>query len=113
MIVFIYSFAYNARINAGVVKLVDALDSKSSGPCARVGSIPTSGTRNLSQLIDEVNNFDQLAFFISRLFETAVYFGIHVSNKKPGRPRRKGTSITALILVSLNLTTGYSINCFI
>ena len=30
---------------AGVVKLVDALDSKSSGPCVRVGSIPTSGTR--------------------------------------------------------------------
>ncbi len=29
---------------AGVVKLVDALDSKSSGPCARVGSTPTSGT---------------------------------------------------------------------
>ena len=29
---------------AGVVKLVDALDSKSSGPCAHVGSIPTSGT---------------------------------------------------------------------
>jgi hypothetical protein len=24
--------------------LVDALDSKSSGPCVRVGSIPTSGT---------------------------------------------------------------------
>ena len=30
---------------AGVVKLVDALDSKSSGPCVRVGSIPTSGTK--------------------------------------------------------------------
>ena len=30
---------------AGVVKLVDALDSKSSEPCVRVGSIPTSGTR--------------------------------------------------------------------
>ena len=29
---------------AGVVKLVDAEDSKSSGPCARVGSTPTSGT---------------------------------------------------------------------
>ena len=29
---------------AGVVKLVDALDSKSSGLCVRVGSIPTSGT---------------------------------------------------------------------
>ena len=32
---------------AGVVKLVDAEDSKSSGPCVRVGSIPTSGTNNL------------------------------------------------------------------
>jgi hypothetical protein len=30
---------------AGVVKLVDALDSKSSEPCVRVGSIPTSGTK--------------------------------------------------------------------
>ena len=31
-------------MRAGVVKLVDALDSKSSEPCVRVGSIPTSGT---------------------------------------------------------------------
>jgi hypothetical protein len=31
---------------AGVVKLVDAEDSKSSGPCALVGSSPTSGTTN-------------------------------------------------------------------
>ena len=30
--------------DAGVVKLVDAGDSKSPGPCAHVGSIPTSGT---------------------------------------------------------------------
>ena len=30
---------------AGVVKLVDAEDSKSSDPCGRVGSIPTSGTK--------------------------------------------------------------------
>ena len=36
--------------NAGVVKLVDALDSKSSGTCARVGSIPTSGTSNFNGL---------------------------------------------------------------
>ena len=33
--------------SAGVVKLVDAEDSKSSGPCARVGSIPTSGTKQI------------------------------------------------------------------
>lgn len=31
--------------NAGVVKLVDARDSKSRGLCVRVGSIPTSGTK--------------------------------------------------------------------
>ena len=30
--------------DAGVVKLVDAGDSKSPGPCVHVGSIPTSGT---------------------------------------------------------------------
>ena len=35
---------------AGVVKLVDAEDSKSSDPCGRVGSIPTSGTRNIKGL---------------------------------------------------------------
>ena len=35
---------------AGVVKLVDAEDSKSSDPCGRVGSIPTSGTRNMKGL---------------------------------------------------------------
>jgi hypothetical protein len=34
----------NGKIHAGVVKLVDALDSKSSGTRFRVGSIPTSGT---------------------------------------------------------------------
>ena len=37
-------------MRAGVVKLVDALDSKSSGTCFRVGSIPTSGT-NLPTLL--------------------------------------------------------------
>ena len=31
--------------NAGVVKLVDAGDSKSPGPCAHLGSIPSSGTK--------------------------------------------------------------------
>jgi hypothetical protein len=35
---------------AGVVKLVDALDSKSSEPQARVGSIPTSGTKHFKHL---------------------------------------------------------------
>jgi hypothetical protein len=35
---------------AGVVKLVDAEDSKSSDPCGRVGSIPTSGTRKINGL---------------------------------------------------------------
>ena len=35
---------------AGVVKLVDAEDSKSSDPCGRVGSIPTSGTRKIKGL---------------------------------------------------------------
>ena len=34
---------------AGVVKLVDALDSKSSFPCGSVGSIPTSGTTKCSK----------------------------------------------------------------
>ena len=41
----VFPFHYNQKKDdAGVVKLVDALDSKSSGPCVRVGSIPTSGT---------------------------------------------------------------------
>jgi hypothetical protein len=39
-----------------VVKLVDALDSKSSGPQARVGSIPTSGTKSKSKAIQESPN---------------------------------------------------------
>lgn len=34
---------YSRNLSAGVVKLVDALDSKSSG-ATRVGSIPTFGT---------------------------------------------------------------------
>ena len=38
------------RNNAGVVKLVDAEDSKSSGPCAHGGSIPPSGTNVLEGL---------------------------------------------------------------
>ncbi len=33
-----------------MVKLVDAEDSKSSEPCARVGSIPTSGTNDFKGL---------------------------------------------------------------
>ena len=41
--------------DAGVVKLVDAEDSKSSDPCGRVGSIPTSGTnRNKPINIDNL-----------------------------------------------------------
>ena len=38
--------------DAGVVKLVDALDSKSSGTLFRVGSIPTSGTNLINCLVD-------------------------------------------------------------
>jgi hypothetical protein len=33
------------KVIAGVVELVDALDSKSSGACPREGSTPSSGTR--------------------------------------------------------------------
>jgi hypothetical protein len=47
------NYTYNSTLyRAGVVKLVDALDSKSSGPQVRVGSIPTSGT---------INNIKELA----------------------------------------------------
>ena len=35
---------------AGVVKLVDAEDSKSSGPRVRAGSIPASGTTSIRGL---------------------------------------------------------------
>ena len=42
--IFWYKSEFKMRGYAGVVKLVDALDSKSSDPCDRVGSIPTSGT---------------------------------------------------------------------
>ena len=35
---------------AGVVKLVDALDSKSSGPCVRASSILASGTNHFNTL---------------------------------------------------------------
>ena len=35
---------------AGVVKLVDALDSKSSGSCIHAGSIPAPGTNNIKGL---------------------------------------------------------------
>ncbi len=34
---------------AGVVKLVDALDSKSSGPCARASSTLASGTKQIGR----------------------------------------------------------------
>jgi hypothetical protein len=40
-------FLHCNRDEAGVVKLVDAEDSKSSDPCGRVGSIPTSGTNKI------------------------------------------------------------------
>ena len=41
-----YGFSYINKC-AGVVKLVDARDSKSREPKAHVGSIPTSGTNIL------------------------------------------------------------------
>jgi hypothetical protein len=42
--------AYNFELFAGVVKQVDALDSKSSGPCAHGSSILPSGTRKIRGL---------------------------------------------------------------
>ena len=42
-------FSYSC-FHAGVVKLVDARDSKSREPQAHVGSIPTSGTNYFSRL---------------------------------------------------------------
>ena len=39
-----FGFRYDSP-DAGVVKLVDAGDSKSPGPRAHVGSTPTSGTK--------------------------------------------------------------------
>ena len=49
-IVYITKIIYNLQQiyseNAAVVKLADALDSKSSGLILRVGSSPTSGTKN-------------------------------------------------------------------
>ncbi len=44
----------NIKLSAGVVKLVDALDSKSSGLLVRVGSIPTSGTKQEGDGVMEV-----------------------------------------------------------
>ena len=43
----IYNLRHNNQRRAGVVKLVDAGDSKSPDSCSHVGSIPTSGTKNL------------------------------------------------------------------
>jgi hypothetical protein len=57
---------------AGVVKLVDALDSKSSEPKARVGSIPTSGT-NKSQRIKGVCESSSLFTFLAILSIFAVF----------------------------------------
>ena len=37
-----------------MVKLVDALDSKSSGPRVRVGSIPTSGTKFIHRVAENL-----------------------------------------------------------
>ena len=41
----IYTLYHNNQRRAGVVKLVDAGDSKSPDSCSHVGSIPTSGTK--------------------------------------------------------------------
>ena len=38
------------------MKLVDVLDSKSSGPCVRVGSIPTSGTMKFQRVKPQTLN---------------------------------------------------------
>ena len=52
-----YRKRYKTQCFAGVVKLVDALDSKSSGSCIHVGSIPTSGTNEIKGLAFLVNPF--------------------------------------------------------
>ena len=43
----IYTLYHNNQRRAGVVKLVDAGDSKSPDSCSHVGSIPTSGTKDI------------------------------------------------------------------
>jgi hypothetical protein len=53
---------------AGVVKLVDAEDSKSSGPRARAGSIPASGTRIGKGFSDFAG-----AFFYGKIGECACF----------------------------------------
>ena len=64
---------------AGVVKLVDARDSKSREPQAHVGSIPTSGTKLLNfDLIIRVfsllpQRIPVLAFLIEGVFHQTFY----------------------------------------
>ena len=58
----IISFIIAFTNQAGVVKLVDALDSKSSELYARVGSIPTSGTIQYQSL-----------FLTNRLFYMLIH----------------------------------------
>ena len=55
---------------AGVVKLVDALDSKSSGPCVRASSILASGTiknKGFARLAGPFSSGSDLPFFIPGL----------------------------------------------
>ena len=62
----IYRLYHNNQRRAGVVKLVDAGDSKSPDSCSHVGSIPTSGTRTKTGACGFVNN--QKPFFLSSGF---------------------------------------------
>ena len=60
-----------------MVKLVDALDSKSSGPCAHGGSIPPPGTKNnkCSGISNAPNNFTTrilMVFAVKSLFLSGI-----------------------------------------
>ena len=41
-------------MRAEVVKLVDAVDSKSTGPCAHAGSIPAFGTTHIKEQLGKI-----------------------------------------------------------
>ena len=100
-------FSYSC-FHAGVVKLVDARDSKSREPQAHVGSIPTSGTihSNRASVFEEKfsqgfsNGFDHFlavpSLISTGLFDSSSSTGLHRleprSSCGPMRPSPQGVT---------------------
>jgi hypothetical protein len=61
---------------AEVVKLVDAVDSKSTGPCAHAGSIPAFGTIHIKEQLGKIAITQYSMIVEGDELSVCIFFGL-------------------------------------